>query len=137
MEKPVLSDPELFPDDEVVFNHLGKTRTLWKKLFVFLNENFPDLTGQWKYYNDGKSWLMRVTYKSKTIFWLSVIEGSFRTTFYYNDKARNLIYGSSIDDALKNQFNTKSGLRAITIVFKDKNDIKSVNELIKIKLALK
>jgi len=137
MEKPILSDINKFPDDEIVFNHLGKRQTLWKELFEHLDANYPDLNRDWKYYNDGKSWLMKVTRKSKTIFWLSVIKGAFRTTFYFTDKSKKQILSSSISEDLKEQFSSKSGLRGITIIFSKKDDIRQAEELIKLKVSSK
>ncbi|PKP08994.1 MAG: hypothetical protein CVU09_13085 [Bacteroidetes bacterium HGW-Bacteroidetes-4] len=37
---------------------------------------------QWRYYNDGKAWLCKVSYKKKTVFWLSVWEAYFKVAFY-------------------------------------------------------
>jgi hypothetical protein len=37
---------------------------------------------QWRYYNDGKAWLCKVSYKKKTVFWLSVWEACFKVAFY-------------------------------------------------------
>ena len=83
---------------------------------------------------------MLVTAKSKTIFWLSVIKGSFRITFYFTDKAENALFKSTLSDELKKQF--KEGkrfgkIRGITILFKNKKDIEDAKELINIKRSLK
>ena len=137
MEKPILADADQYPAEEIIFKHIGTTRPLWQSLFNYLESNHPDINYEWRYYRDGKSWLLKVTRKSKTIFWLSVIKGAFRTTFYFTDKAKEAIESSSLSNDLKEQFNKKSGLRGITIVFKTKKDIEYANELIAIKLELK
>ncbi|MCK5406103.1 MAG: DUF3788 family protein, partial [Candidatus Krumholzibacteria bacterium] len=95
MEDPVLTNKDQFPTDEVVFSHIGKSKLYWEKLFDYLRTNYPDFAEQWRYYKDGKSWLLKVLKKSKTIFWVSVINGSFRTTFYFGDKAETSILESS------------------------------------------
>ncbi len=137
MEQPVLTNPETFPDDKLIFEHIGNSRKLWISMFKYIDESHPELNRNWKYYNNEKSWLMKVTLKSKTIFWLSIIKGAFRTTFYFTDKAGMMISGSTIDKELKEQFNSKSGLRGVTIVFRNSKDIDSLKELIMIKLSLK
>jgi len=104
MELPILTDKNQYPTEEIIYSLLGKTKPLWNSVFDFIHKNHPDISAEWRYYNDGKSWLMKVTRKSKTIFWLSIIKGSFRTTFYFTDKAEETINKSSISSKLKKQF---------------------------------
>lgn len=137
MEKPILTDADKYPSKEIIFDHIGKTRSLWLALFDYISKTYPEFNSEWRYYKDGKSWLMKVTRKSKTIFWLSVIKGSFRTTFYFTDKAKELINNSSLGSDLIEEFNKKSGLRGITIVFRNKKDLEYAKELITIKLRIK
>ena len=140
MEQPILSDKNQFPTEEIIYSHIGKSKTLWQSLFQFIHSDHPELNEEWRYYNDGKSWLLKVTKKSKTIFWLSIIKKAFRITFYFTDKAEEIINNSSISDELKEQF--KNGkrynkIRGITVVFKNKKDIDYAKSLISIKLSIK
>lgn len=137
MVTPVLGDAGQFPTEEIIFTHIGKNKSLWSLLFKFITETYPEIKWEWRYYKDGKSWLLKVTRKSKTIFWLSVITGSFRTTFYFTEKAAKAIRGSSIGSHLKKQFDNKSGLRGITVVFNSRKDVEYAKELISIKLSIK
>jgi len=139
MDAPILSDKSQFPTDEVVFSHLGKSKALWESLFQYLAREHPDFTQEWRYYNDGKRWLMKVQHKKKTVFWLSVLEGSFRTTFYIHEKARQMVEGSTISEELKDQYRGKSfgKLHSITVVHKNKKDVQFAKELIGIKLSTK
>ena len=140
MEQPILGDKDLFPTEKVIFSHIGKNKTHWQSLFEFIHTNHPDFSEQWRYYNDGKSWLLKVTRKSKTIFWLTVIKNYFRITFYFTDRAEETINKSSISDELKKQF--KEGkhygkIRGLTVTFKNKKDIEYAKALITIKLSIK
>jgi len=140
MEQPILTDKNQFPTEEIIFSHIGKNKALWQSLFEYIHTNHPDISEQWRYYNDGKSWLLKVTRKAKTIFWLSLIKNSFRITFYFTDKADEAINKSNISDELKEQF--KSGkrfgkIRGLTIIFKNKKDVEYAKSLIAIKLSLK
>jgi ABC-type uncharacterized transport system YnjBCD substrate-binding protein len=140
MEPPVFYDKDQFPTEEIIFKHMGRRKSLWLSLFNLIEKDFPQISNEWRYYNDGKSWLMKVTAKSKTIFWLSIVKGSFRITFYFTDKAENALLKSTLSDELKKQF--KEGkrfgkIRGITILFKNKKDIEDAKELINIKLSLK
>ena len=136
-EKPILSDPEQYPTDEVIHGCIGKRKqTLWTALFEMIHEQHPDFSEEWRYYKDGKNWLMKVTRKKKTIFWLSVWKNAFKITFYLSDKAEPLVEESDISEALKEQFKTGKHygkIRGLTIDFKKKEDIQFANSLIAIR----
>jgi len=136
MNQPVLTNKDQFPTEEIIFSRIGKTKSIWEDLFQQIHTEQPELDEQWRYYNDGKSWLMKVTRKSKTIFWLSVIEQAFRVTFYFGDKAGPALMESTISGILKKEF--KEGkrygkIRGITIIMDKKKNIRDVMELIKLK----
>jgi len=104
MEIAILNNKDQFPTDEIIFSHIGKLSTLWKAVFEFIHKSYPEIETQWRYYNDGKSWLMKVTRKTKTIFWLSLYEKTFRTTFYLTAKAEEAIISSTLPDKVKQTF---------------------------------
>lgn len=138
MEPVVLTDPAQFPIDDVVFAHLGKRRALWEALFEHLRTAHPDVVSRWRYYNDGKSWLMNVSRKKKTVFWLSVLERGFRITCYFTDRAAGAIQASTLSDGLKAQFiegRRVGRLAGITITFQKKRDVEDAKALIALKLA--
>ncbi len=83
---------------------------------------------------------MKNTRKNKTVFWLNVIKGAFRTTFYYTDRATKAIAASTIPAEMKKQF--KKGkhygkIRGLTVLFKYKKDIETAKTLLAIKLSTK
>jgi hypothetical protein len=140
MEQPVLTDKNQFPTEEAIYSHIGKSKALWLLLFEYIHQNDPDFTEQWRFYLDGKSWLLKVARKGKTIFWLSIVEGSFRTTFYFADKAEQAISKSSISAQLKKQFrNGKryNKIRGLTILYKSKRDVEYARQLIDIKVRIR
>ena len=137
IEKPILKDPDQYPTEEVIYGCIGKKKALWISFFNNLDEQHPDFSREWRYYKDGKNWLMKVTRKSKTIFWLSVWKNCFKITFYFSDKAEELINNSDISDSLKKEF--KNGkrygkIRGLTIVFSKKKDIEYAEAMIAIRV---
>ena len=135
----MLKDSDQYPTDEVIYSCIGKKKALWISFFNALHEQHPDFSQEWRFYKDGKSWLMKVTRKSKTVFWLSVSKNAFKITFYFADKTEELIDQSDIPDELKEQF--KNGkhygkIRALTIVFSKKKDIQYAESLIAIRLKM-
>ena len=137
MEKPILKNEEQYPSEEVVYSHIGVNKTLWIQLFEFIHKNHPDFSEEWRYYNDGKNWLKKVTKKSKTIFWLSVFKDTFKITFYLADKAEEHVFNSDISDELKGQFRNGKHygkIRGLTITFSDIKDIDYAISMIAIRL---
>lgn len=140
MERPCLNDKDEFPDDEVLSRYLGKTKTVWDSFMEFLNETYPSFSGQWRYYNDGKSWLYKLTKKKKTISWISVWNNMFKTTFYFPDKAEDLIVNSKLKKEYIDKFvNGKryGKTRGLTVEIKKVSDLASTKKLIEIKEKLK
>lgn len=140
MEPLVLTDKNQFPTEEVLARTLGKSQPLWNAFFDFLHTEHPDFKEEWRYYNDGKSWLMKITHKKKTIFWLGVIPGSFRISAYFVERAKKAIASSELSDELKKQFVTgkKFGtVKGISIAFKRKRDIADARVLAGLKLSVK
>lgn len=139
MDIKVLVNPDENPTEEIIFSHIGKSRLIWESLFEFIQNNYPDFSEEWRYYNDGKCWLFKLTKKTKTIFWLSVFKNYFIITFYFSDKAEESILESNITQELKEQFiNGKryGKIRGLSIKMNKKN-LEFVKELIKIKLKTK
>jgi hypothetical protein len=140
MEQLVLINQNQKPTEEIIFNQIGRTKTHWILIFEYIHSNYPDLTKEWRYYKDGKSWLLKVIRKSKTVFWISVFKSKFKMTFYFTDRAEPAIMESSISEELKEQFkNSKyyNKIRGLTITFGNKKDIEYAKELIEIKLKTK
>ncbi len=137
-EKPILKDPDQYPTDDVIYACIGKRKkALWISFFDALHEAHPDFSEEWRYYKDGKSWLMKVTRKSKTIFWLSVWKNAFKIGFYFSDKAEESINHSDIPDDLKEEFKTGKRygkIRGLAIVFSKKKDIEYAKTLMAIRL---
>ena len=138
MEAPILKDPDQYPTEDVIFSCIGSAKKLWTSFFDYIHQNHPDFSEEWRYYNDGKNWLLKVVRKSKTVFWLSVWENAFKITFYFTDKFEETIHQSGISDELKAQF--KNGrhygkLRALSITFRNQTDIEYAKSIIAIKLT--
>lgn len=104
MEKPVLTDPSVFPSDDLIFSILGHNKIHWLHLLEQVHLKYPGAEEVWHYYNDGKSWLFRIIRKKKTLFWIGLVPDTFRITFYFGEKSFPLIEKSSLPEALKQEF---------------------------------
>jgi hypothetical protein len=140
MENPILNDKNQFPTEEIIFSHLGKCTNLWIDLFSYIHQTYPDFAEEWRYYLDGKSWLLKVTRKKKTICWISILKNAFRMTCYFGDKAEKTIIESKLSDEYKKKFKEgkKYGkIRGLTIVFSEKADLEAAKIMLTIKEKLK
>lgn len=138
MEQPILKDPAQYPTPEVIYACIGETRALWDSFFDYIHQNHPDFTEEWRYYKDGKNWLLKVVRKSKTVFWTTIWQDEFRITFYFTDKVEDTIYNSDISDELKEQFRNGKyygKLRALSIAFRNEKDIDYAKSVIAIRLG--
>jgi hypothetical protein len=111
---------------------------LWKGFFEMLRSEYPDLQKEWRFYNDGKSWLMKITKNQKTIAWLSVMEGTFRTTFYLPARVSDQVEELRIPDKLKDQYRNNTKMtRGITVTYSTKRDVTYARDLIELKSSIK
>lgn len=102
MDQPVLSDPSVFPDHEVLEGFLGRNFSRYERLAEYSTAG--GLTLDWHYYRDGKSWLCKAQFKKKTVFWLSVWQAYFKTSFYFTEKHKEEIQALAINPDLLTTF---------------------------------
>ena len=104
MDVQLLKEQEIFPSREVLQDVLDKVYDAWAELETMVTQDELALTLNWNYYRDGKSWLCKVCHKKKTVFWLSVWEGCFKTTFFFLERHLKDIAGLDISEQIKEDF---------------------------------
>ncbi|MFA7584234.1 MAG: DUF3788 family protein [Proteiniphilum sp.] len=105
METQLLRDPNIFPSEEVLKNALEPDA--YEALESFMNvitSAAYGLTCDWRYYNDGKSWLCKILHKKKTVMWLSVWNDFFKISFYFTEKHLEGIAALDIAENIKEDF---------------------------------
>jgi len=140
METQLLREPEIFPSKEVLKDVLCKVYDVLETLETRITQSDFALTLDWHYYNDGKSWLCKVCYKKKTIFWLSVWEGCFKTTFFFLERHLEAIAALDISEQIKEDFClTKSvgKLLPMLITIKKQEQLTDLLKVIAFKKGLK
>jgi hypothetical protein len=140
MDTPALNDAKQFPDDKVLARQLGKSKPAWAAFLALLKSNEPRLLGEWRYYNDGKSWLFKVTRQATTVCWVAVWDKYFTVAFYLNTRAEELVRVSSLANDLKQGFlhpALPNKFRSIRVEVRMKSDLNAVAELLEIKLKVK
>jgi hypothetical protein len=136
MERPCLNDKEEHPSEEVLHRVLGRTKRTWDAFMAMVAEHHPSFSGEWRYYNDGKSWLYKLTNKKKTVCWVSVWPKAFKIAFYFPDKAEELVTAGKLEAPYVDQFihGKKYGkIRGIVVTLTKAADLDAVKTLIEIK----
>ncbi len=141
METQLLRDQNIFPTEETLEAALGKRLSVvLKEMIDAVTSEKIGLAFEWRFYNDGKAWLGKATYKKKTVFWLSAYEGYFRTNFYFTAKTRGGVLNLDIDGETKAMFaaSEMSGkMVRLSMMVAKKTQIKEVLELVRYKKTLK
>ena len=139
-EKLVLGDKSVYPSEDILFSIIGDKKIVWQKIMGYVNDNYKNVTEEWRYYNDGKQWLFKMQLKKKTLFWIGVLQDTFRITFYFGNKAEPVIAGSSLPDKIKEDFvsGPRYGkIRAISINISGTGDLENICKLVDLKAKIK
>jgi hypothetical protein len=129
METMLLTNPAIFPSNEVLKDALGKAAGAFEELETQLTNAEFALSFNWHYYKDSKGWLCKVAHKKKTIFWLSVWNGFFKTSFFFLERH---LEGIAALDTDENSFTMeKEWGKMIPLIFNIDNK-KQLADLIKI-----
>ena len=140
METPLLRDPGTPPSDEILKGVLKGSYSAYEETIKTITGPEYGLMPQWNYYKDGKAWLCKVCYKKKTVFWLSVWEGYFKTAFYFVERYCPGIDKLVIDESIKEDFKTKKPFGTmfpLVIKISKKDQIKDLLKVIEYKKSLK
>lgn len=140
METPLLKDQQIFPTDEVLKNVLYDSYPVFEELMEIITNAEYGLVPVWNYYKDGKAWLCKVCYKKKTVFWLSVWDGFFKTGFYFTEKNSSGIAGLYIDENLKESFISSKPIgkfMPLALDMRKKEQLKDLLMIIEYKKSLK
>jgi hypothetical protein len=136
----LLREAEIEPTDEVLEKALGKeVFEVYRELQKDISTEFS-LGHEWKFYRDGKAWLLKATCKKKTIFWLSIWEKFIKTSFYFTEKTRSGIFDLAISGKIKESFDkTESVGKLIPLIFdiEEKKQLNDFREIVKYKKSLK
>jgi len=140
MDPIVLTDPNVQPTDELIFGIIGENSVYWEKLIDYIYDKHLNISEEWRFYNDGKSWLYKAVKKKQTLYWIGVIKDTFRVSFYFGEKAEPILEASALPESIKEEYrNAKryGQLRAISIEMRSPDDYENVLKLIELKAKIK
>ena len=129
METQLLREQKIFPSKEVLKQLLGQVYDVLESVETQLTQDEFALTFEWHYYKDSKAWLCKVSHKKKTVFWLSVWDGFFKTSFFFLERHIEGIAALQIDE---NRFTVeKEWGKMIPLIFNICKQ-EQINDLLKV-----
>ena len=138
METRHLIDEKVEPNEKLIFSIIGDKQEVWKETMTYLDNSSGSISYVWKYYKDGKCWMLRVLRKKNTVCWIHLLNNTFRIAFYFAERLENVIYNSYLSQELKDQYKHAKAFnksRAIFIDVAKHADINQIKTLIDLKLA--
>lgn len=136
----LLRDAGIFPSGKILEEALGEKFNILVSFLKTITNNEYALTLEWRYYNDGKAWLGKVVHKKKIIFWLSVWEGFFKTSFFFTEKHLEAIAELDISETIKDEFaKAKTIGKLIPMIFdvNEENQLDDLLTVVQFKKSLK
>lgn len=136
----LLRSREEYPDDAVLKRALKGSFPAFTAFIKTIGEPDYQLVAEWRYYLDGKAWLCKVQKKAKTVLWLSVWDGFFRTTFYFTAKSGAGIKDLEIDAKVIKDFqgNKSIGkLRPLTLIITRREQLHDLFSVIRYKMKIR
>ncbi len=134
MTEPViqLKDAEVYPTPSVLEGVLGKSHAVLGRFMEAIGAPDYVLTPEWRYYQDGKAWLCKISYKKKTVCWLSAWDGFFKVSFYFTEKTKGGISGLKISEEVKVAFAKARSLGKLIPLTMDMKSSKQLKDLLTI-----
>ncbi len=133
-----LKDKDLFPDATVLESVLGPSYSYYLALLDLFDEN--DMTHEWRYYLDGKTWLCKVQKKKKTIIWMSAWPGYMQATVYVPEARIPEINALDLSERAKARIaETRHVGKSLPCIFeiRDAQAIRDLNTVMQRKMAWK
>lgn len=125
----LLRNPDQEPNDKLFKSALD--RPIYD-IMIQLDHNIvaAGLALEWRYYKDGKAWLGKVTYKKKTIVWLSLWKECIKASFYFTEKTRPGVLDLNFSDNIKSLFSVAKPIGKLIPLIVDIKDEERLNDFI-------
>jgi Protein of unknown function (DUF3788) len=134
---PVLTDPDVVPDEVQIRAALGEAFVFWKGLESALTDPPFRLDLSWHYFRDG-GWLRKALRGTRNLAWLAVWEDYATVTFYFAARHREGLVALPVPDALRDQAaeaEMTGRLLPLVIEIRSEADVAAALEVLRYKLG--
>ncbi|MHC4113281.1 MAG: DUF3788 family protein [Planctomycetota bacterium] len=130
-------DKDTKPTNQKLAKALGKSNSLWKEIKKNLKAEYGELIEEWKFYGQKSGWILKTLRKKRNLFFFIPLEGSFRISFVFGEKAVAVVEKSDLPKGLitnlKNARKYAEG-RGLNIDVKRLADVEHISKLVEIKV---
>ena len=101
MSVSVFSEKSVLPDNEMLAAGLGETWVLWQELEGFIENKYPEVSGQWKHYGKASGWSWVIKSKKRSLIYMIPLKEKFRIRIVLGEKAAQQALAGDLSDQLK------------------------------------
>jgi hypothetical protein len=134
---PVLTDPDVAPDQVQIRATLGEAFNAWTGLESALTDPPFGLALSWHYFRDG-GWLRKALRGTRNLAWLAVWKDHATITFYFAARHRADLVALPVPDALRSQAaaaEMTGRVLPLVIEIRSQADVEAALEVLRYKLA--
>lgn len=138
MTNQLLKNADIYPSADVIKEALVDSFDVFEKFASSIKD--AGLEIEWRFYNDGKTWLAKAIAKKKTVLWISIWDGFFKVSFFFTDRAKIKILELPINSEIKENMLKEKAIGKIyplVIEVHNENQINDILTLITYKLSIK
>ncbi len=137
MSASIFDLKNITPNDAMLTHELGTSMDWLWQIRNYIDENYGDLSVEWKYYGQKSGWVLKLFHKKRNVLFVVPLSGSFKVVFTFGERAFYTIIDSEIPDNIKHELlnapkHTEG--RTIHLHITTNEQIPGVFELIRIKL---
>ena len=137
MAASIFDDKTKKPTPQRLARVLGESNGLWKEIKKHLKAEYGELTEDWKFYGQKSGWILKTLRKKRNLFFFIPLEGSFKVSFVFGDKAVAAAEKSDLPkdliETLKNARKYAEG-RGLQIEVESPTDVENIKKLVEIKV---
>ena len=137
MSEAVLNNKLITPDEKLLAKTIGTNLEYWKNILKHVNNEYENITEEWKFYGKKYGWQLKTFLKKRNLFFCIPYEGCFKVVFIFGDKAVTEIEQSDIASELISELvHAKKYLEGRGIAINVENDkyLSDIKKLIDIKI---
>jgi hypothetical protein len=126
----------VIPDDRMIAGALAETYPLWDELQNHVQENYPNITGEWKHYGKASGWSYKLISKKRNLLFFVPLNGCFRIRIVLGEKAVACVETATLPDEIKEAIRAATPYtegRSIDIDINRYEQLEDVKCLLKIK----
>ena len=133
---PVLTDPDVEPDDVQIRSALGDAFELWQGLEFALTRAPFGLALSWRYFGEGV-WLRKALRGTRNVAWLAVWKDCGTITIYFAARHREDLVALPIPEDLRSQAaaaEMTGRMLPLVIEIRSQADVEAALEVLRYKL---